>query len=443
MCLHIWNWACLSRQWFLDRALSIRSSRDSLFVLMTIFLSQSVTTHARSSTSCEKCLLIITVTFRMSSTAKIISGSLRLHSSKWHHMLLPAASLLYPSRPQFSSPASLLTPTWCRLLRLPWLRSVLRSSPSLDEIDVTRSLLEWLIQQYNVQQLWHLAQLILKLPFYLSSLSCDGLSRPRLDSVRRSTMSNTLYLSFSERGMRTLSGISSDELRNWSESTNTVTNWDHRSISSTSLDTRPPQNLFRNEAKLSQRWELIDVLLITRKFLRLFISTTSLVIVSSIVCSRVRDFHLDFCVTLCLSSLSSSLPFCSLCGKIQCLETIFLTSVVLQSLSDDTRTPLKRWPSKNTFITFRVRESLMNRRSRTNLLLLRMRGTHQCANTWSGTSHTDVIHKEATNAVAQRGILPHDTKCHLKAVTHHKEKKKTETTTRRAQTWKLNFHPHL
>ena len=28
--------------------------------------------------------------------------------------------------------------------------------------------------------------------------------------------------------------------------------------------------------------------------------------VSSIVCSRVREFHLDFCMTLCLSSLSSS-----------------------------------------------------------------------------------------------------------------------------------------
>ena len=39
------------------------------------FLSQSVTAHARTSTSSEKCLLIITVAFRMSSTAKIISGS--------------------------------------------------------------------------------------------------------------------------------------------------------------------------------------------------------------------------------------------------------------------------------------------------------------------------------------------------------------------------------
>ena len=112
--------------------------------------------------------------------------------------------------------------------------------------------------------------------------------------------------------MRTLSGSTSDEHRNCPESANTATSETSaratqlRTLALTSLDTRPLQKQIRNEAKLSQRWELFDVLLINRKLLHLFISITSLAMVSSIVCSRVREFHLDFCMTLCLSSLSSS-----------------------------------------------------------------------------------------------------------------------------------------
>ena len=136
----------------------------------------------------------------------------------------------------------------------------------------------------------------------------------------------TIALSL-KRKMRTLSENSSDELRHWSESTNTVTN----ETSAQSRRLRWTRVLYKTISKwseASQRWELFDVLLITRKLLQLFISTTSLVMTSSMLCSRVRGFHFDFCMILCLSSLSSSLLFCSSCGKIQCLETIFLTSVV-------------------------------------------------------------------------------------------------------------------
>ena len=317
-------WAWLSRQWFLDRVLS-----TPLLVRLAGRLDDYFSV-AKCHCFWQHQLLFRKMSLHHHCDLPDVLDSWnhlwqsRLQSSKWYHMLLRTASLLYPSRPQFSSPVSLSTSSWCRLLRHPWLR------PGR----LPRSLLEWLIQKYNVLQLWHLAQLILKLPFYLSSLSCDGLSR--------STMSNTLCLLNSERDF---------------------VGWASKTVQSrlTLSQMRPALNLVdfaehTSSSKPISKWsEAFSTMRVIRRPSDKKKTSTPLhpdhvprhCIVNSLLQStRIPSWFLHVPLSL-FSLLFSPLPLFMWRDTVSRNDFPYFCCV-LQSLSDDTRIPLIRWPSKKT-----------------------------------------------------------------------------------------------